>query len=259
MIRNRKIRCVGLVGVAIVMLAMQAKKPTIYLVGDSTVRNNHEIQRGWGTHLADYLDTTRISVENRAMAGRSTRTFIKEGRWDSIYSLLKKGDYVFMQFGHNEGSEPDTTRAGYRGVLRGTGEETKTLVWPDGTKETVHTYGWYLRKFIRDTKAKGAIPVVLSMIPRNRWIAGKVERADRDFGKWAKEVAEAEDVCFIDLNKRTADKFDAMGPQQVAAFFHGDHTHTNEAGARLNAQSVAEGIRDNKKIRLRKMLNDRIK
>ncbi len=84
------------------------------------------------------------------MAGRSTRTFIKEGRWHKVDSPLKPGDYVMMVFGHNEGSKPDTSKAGYRGVLKGTGKETVELTWPDSTKEIVQTYGWYIRKFVND-------------------------------------------------------------------------------------------------------------
>jgi lysophospholipase L1-like esterase len=107
----------------------------------------------------------------------------------------------------------------------------------------VHTYGWYIRKFIQDAKSKGAIPVVASMIPRNEFREGKVQRADKDYGKWAKEVAAAEGVAFIDLNAITADKYDALGAEKVKEFFPGDHTHTNEAGATVNAASVTEGIK----------------
>ena len=156
-----------------------------------------------------------------------------------------------MQFGHNEGSRPDTTRAGYRGVLKGTGEDSVQLTWPNGTVETVHTYGWYIRKFIRDAKSKGATPIVLSMIPRNQFREGKVVRAEKDYGKWAKEVAEAEGAMFIDLNAITADKYDAWGPEKVKAYFPGDHTHTNQEGARVNAASVVDGI----KINLKNPLN----
>ncbi|MEJ6980672.1 rhamnogalacturonan acetylesterase [Pedobacter sp. P351] len=232
----------------------QQNKPVVYIIGDSTVRNSNNVQRGWGAYLGNHLDTTRISVSNQAMAGRSTRTFIKEGRWEKVLSTLKPGDFVLMQFGHNEGSAPDTTRNGYRGVLRGIGDETKELTWPDGKKEVVLTYGAYLRKFIKEAKAKGATPVVLSMIPRNQWADGKVKRANNDFGKWAKEAAEIEGVVFIDLNQLTADKYDAMGPDKVKEFFPGDHTHTNEAGALVNAASVAEGIKAQKKLSLAKFL-----
>ena len=220
-----------------------SERPTLYIIGDSTVRNSNRPQCGWGEKIADFFDTTQLRISNQAMAGRSTRTFIKEKRWDKVMSTLKAGDYVIMQFGHNEGSKPDTNRAGYRGVLRGTGEETVELTWPDSTKETVHTYGWYIRKFITDAKSKGAVPIVASMIPRNEFKEGKVKRADNDYGKWAKEIAAAENVAFIDLNSITADKYDAMGVDKVKEFFPGDHTHTNEAGAAVNAASVAEGIK----------------
>lgn len=218
-------------------------KPTLYIIGDSTVRNTNRPQCGWGEKIGDHFDAAQMLISNQAMAGRSTRTFIKEGRWDKVMSTLKKGDYVIMQFGHNEGSKPDTSRAGRRGVLRGTGEETVELTWPDSTKEIVHTYGWYLRKFVNDAKAKGAIPVIASMIPRNQFVDGKVKRAGNDFGKWAAEVARQEGVYFIDLNTITADKYDSMGPGKVKELFSGDHTHTSEAGAAINAASVAEGIR----------------
>lgn len=219
-------------------------KPTIYIIGDSTVRNTNRPQCGWGEMLGEFFDSTQINISNQAMAGRSTRTFVKEKRWEKVMSTLTEGDYVIMQFGHNEGSKPDTSRGGYRGVLRGTGDETVDLTWKDGTVETVHTYGWYLKKFIRDAKGKGAKPIVCSMIPRNQFVGDKVKRADNDFGKWAKEVAESEGVFFIDLNAITAEKYDVMGPEEVKKLFPGDHTHTNVDGARINAASVVQGIRN---------------
>ena len=229
-------------------------RPTLFLIGDSTVNNTNAPQLGWGNTIAAYFDTTKIKVQNNAKAGRSTRTFITEGRWEKTIAAIKPGDFLVMQFGHNEGSVPDTTKAGRRGVLRGTGDETKALVWPDGRPETVNTYGWYLRKFIREAKAKGATTAVCSMIPRNEWKDGKVIRASNDFGKWAQEVAQQEGVAFINLNEITALKYDKLGPDEVKKFFPGDHTHTNEAGARLNAESVVDGIKANKKLPLRKYL-----
>ena len=228
-------------------ILLQKEKPTIYLIGDSTVRNNNKEQWGWGSLLPEFFDSTKITISNLAMAGRSTRTFIKEGRWNNVLSTLKKGDYVLMQFGHNEGSRPDTSRAGYRGVLKGMGEDTIQLTWSNGTVETVHTYGWYIRKFIREGRAKGATPIVLSMIPRNEFRDGKVLRADKDYGLWAKQVAEAENVLFIDLNAITADKYDMLGPEKVKTYFPGDHTHTNQVGARINASSIIDGIKANPK------------
>ncbi len=244
-----------ILGAVLVLLAAFAdkQKPVLYIIGDSTVRNTNREQWGWGTMIPNYFDTNRISIANHAMAGRSSRTFMKEGRWAKVDSLLKPGDFVMMQFGHNDGSYPDTS-AKNRGTLKGTGDETIELVYRDGRKETVHTYGWYIRQFVRDTKAKKATPIVLSMIPRNEFRQGKVMRATNDFGKWAREVAEQEGVPFIDLNAISADKYDRMGPDSVKAFFPGDHTHTNEAGADVNAASVAEGIKMQPRLALNKFL-----
>ena len=242
---------------------IHSDKPVIYIMGDSTVRNNNRPQCGWGEKFGNFFDSTAISISNQAMAGRSTRTFIKEKRWDKVLSTLKAGDFVIMQFGHNEGSKPDTSRAGYRGVLRGTGDETVELIWKDSAVETVHTYGWYLKKFVQDAKAKGAIPIICSMIPRNQWdntVKGDttskkiVRRANNDFGKWAREVAASEGVFFIDLNSISADKYDALGPEETKKFFPGDHTHTNEAGATVNAASVTEGIKLLKALKLNNYL-----
>ncbi len=235
-------------------ILLNKTKPTLYIIGDSTVRNTNRPQCGWGEKIGQFLDTNKIAISNQAMAGRSTRTFIKEGRWDNVLKTIKKGDYLIMQFGHNEGSKPDTTKDGRRGVLRGIGEESVTLNWKDTATETVHTYGWYLRKFINEAKAKGAIPIVASMIPRNEWKDGKVKRADKDFGKWAQEVTNQEGIGFVNLNAITADKYDVFGAEKVKQFFPGDHTHTNEAGATVNAESVVEGIQKLKKNKLKKYI-----
>lgn len=218
-------------------------KPTLYIIGDSTVRNTGRPQCGWGEMIGLYLDTSKIKISNQAMAGRSTRTFIKEGRWDKVLATIQQGDYLIMQFGHNEGSKPDTSKSGYRGVLKGTGNETLDLVWPDGKPETVYTYGFYLRKFVQEAKAKGAIPIICSMIPRNDWKDGKVLRADNNYGKWAADIAKEESVYFIDLNNITAAKYEAMGQEKVKTFFPNEHTHTNVEGATINAESVIDGLK----------------
>ena len=253
--------------IAASFVSFQKGKPVLYIIGDSTVRNSNRPQCGWGEVIGDFFDTTQIGISNQAMAGRSTRTFVKEKRWDKVLSTLKAGDYVIMQFGHNEGSKPDTSRAGYRGVLRGTGEETVDLKWNDTTIETVHTYGWYLKKFVSDAKSKGAIPVICSMIPRNQWdysVKGDttskqlVRRANNDFAKWAEEAAAVTGAFFIDLNKISGDKYDQWGPEQVKNLFYGDHTHTNEEGAKINAASVVEGIRMLKQLSLNDYLRKNI-
>lgn len=239
--------------IALIFLSLTAfmhlqQRKTLYVIGDSTVKNSSGHGGpglwGWGTFIGDFFDSTRLQTNNQAMAGRSSRTFFTEGRWENVRTKLQPGDFVIMQFGHNDGSVPDTAKAGNRGTLKGTGNETKELVFADGRTETVHTYGWYIRKFVTDTKAKAAIPIVCSMIPRNMWKDGSTLRASNDFGKWAAEVAKEEGAYFIDLNTITGNKYDGMGPDKVKDFFPGDHTHTNEAGARLNAESIVEGIKN---------------
>ena len=223
-------------------ITLKKEKPVLYIIGDSTVRNGDGTgknqQWGWGSFIAPYFDTTRMGVQNHAIGGRSSRTFITEGRWERITSKLKKGDIVIMQFGHNDGGPlDDTARA--RGSIRGIGEDSARIYNPiRKMNETVYSFGGYMRRYIRETRAAGAIPIVCSPIPRNDWKNGKVVRSPQSYAGWAKSVAEAEGVAFIDLNDIIATKYEAMGPEAVKPFFPVDHTHTDKAGAQLNAEIV---------------------
>ena len=217
-------------------------KPTLFLIGDSTVRNRTRGQLGWGDPFAAWFDSSRVTVTNRALGGRSSRTFLTEGLWDKVLADLKPGDFVLMQFGHNDGGPLDDARA--RASLKGNGDESQVVTnKASGKVETVHTYGWYLRRYITDAKAKGATPVVLSLVPRKIWKDRKVVRANNDYGKWAKEAAAAENVAFVDLNEIIASRYETLGPEKVEALFGDEHTHTNEQGARLNAECVVMGLR----------------
>jgi lysophospholipase L1-like esterase len=221
--------------------------PTLFLIGDSTVRNGRgdgaNGQWGWGEPLVDRFDTDKVNVVNRAVGGLSSRTFLTQGHWERTLALMKAGDVVLMQFGHNDnGPLDDPARA--RGTLKGTGEETTEVDNPITKQhETVHTYGWYLRKFIADARAKGATPVVCSLIPRKIWKDGKIVRSSDSYGKWAAVVAAEEHVAFIDLNEIIARKYDALGPEKVEPLFGDEHTHTSRAGAEINADSVVEGLK----------------
>ena len=225
------------------------QKPTLFIIGDSTVKNGSGKGEGglwgWGDFLAEYFDTTRITLENHAIGGRSSRTFQTEGRWAAVLDRMKPGDFVLMQFGHNDGIAPDDPRRP-RGTLRGTGEETHDILHPQtGEPETVHTYGWYMRKYIDDTKARGATPVVVSPVPRNMWEQdGTVSRDKLGYSLWARQAAREAGAVFIPLHEIVARRYEAEGPGPVRArYFLEDHTHTTEAGARLNAASVVEGFK----------------
>ena len=229
--------------------------PVLFTIGDSTVRNNDsdtDGMWGWGSVIGQYFDDRKITVENCAMAGRSARTYLNEGRWDKIYNALKPGDFVLIQFGHNDGGDINKGKA--RGELRGNGNESKVFQM-EATKqyEVVYTYGWYLRKFIGDAKEKGAIPIILSHTPRNKWKNGKIERNTDSYGLWAKQAAAMGGAYFIDLNKISADKLEKEGQNQSGSYFNHDHTHSSLKGANMNAQSIIEGIK-NENIPLKEFL-----
>jgi lysophospholipase L1-like esterase len=222
-----------------------AKLPRLFLIGDSTVKNGSgdgaNKQWGWGEPIVAYFDSSKITVLNRARGGRSSRTFLTEGLWEQVLSAMKPGDFVLMQFGHNDGGAiNDDSRA--RGSIKGTGEETQEIDNLLTKKhEVVHSFGWYLRKYVADTKAKGATPIICSPIPRKIWKDGKIPRDQ--YGRWAEEVAKAEKVAFVDLNDIIARQYEAMGAEKVEPLFADEHTHTSLAGAEINAASVIAGLK----------------
>ena len=213
--------------------------PTIFIVGDSTARNQADL--GWGDHFAHYFDTTRINVANRARAGRSSRTYINEGSWDKVLAEMKPGDYVLIQMGHNDGGDLGGTKP--RATLKGLGNETQNVTLPDGHTETVHTYGWYMRKYIVDTRSKHATPILLTLTIRNIWKDGRIER-DMGYDAEIKQLTSDEHVPFIDMATVEADRLEALGPEKTASLFPIDHTHTSTEGAELNAQSVVTALRN---------------
>lgn len=216
-------------------------KPTLFLIGDSTVKNGSKGQGdgglwGWGAYIWNLVDTNKISVQNRALGGTTSGSYMALGLWDKVLADMKPGDIVLMQFGHNDNGGNS---------IRDNSDTTKEVTdRRTGQKVIVHSYGWNLRKYISDTKAKGATPVVLSLIPRNIWKEGKVGRATNDFTVWAREAAKQGGADFVDLNNIIADHYDKEGEQTVMGkyFTVKDHTHTIEEGAKLNARCVVEGL-----------------
>ncbi|WP_229510801.1 MULTISPECIES: rhamnogalacturonan acetylesterase [unclassified Massilia] len=229
--------------------------PSLILIGDSTVRNGRDDgqgkgaagQWGWGNPLAIHVDPNKVNLVNRAVGGLSSRTYVTSGHWERTLALVKPGDVVLMQFGHNDASAlNDDKRA--RGTIRGVGDEAQDIDnLLTGKRETVHSYGWYLRKFIAETRAKGATPVVVSLIPRKAWDdAGRARRDKDSYAGWAEAVARSEGAGFIDLNGMAARRYDELGREAVMGLFPlttpDERIHTNWAGAELNAQLVASGL-----------------
>ena len=177
--------------------AEEPEKARLVLIGDSTVKNGNgrgeNGMYGWGQLLAKHFDQDRIDVENRALGGRSSRTYLTEGLWERSLERLRPGDFLLIQFGHNDGGRMfDSDRP--RASIKGNGDETiDGVVKSTGKSETVHSFGWYLRKYVTDAKSKGATPIVLSLIPRDRWVGDegnrRVIRANKDYALWAQQAA----------------------------------------------------------------------
>ena len=239
-------------------------KPVVWFTGDSTVKNadnDEDGMWGWASQASTVFDESKIQLVNAARAGRSTRSFIREGLWDAVYQALKPGDFVTIQFGHNDICPITDQKA--RGVIPGTKDTLHVFKMDNGTYEVVYSFGWYLKKMIDDCREKGATPILVSLTPRNEWPGGKVERRDDTYGRWYREVVEQTGVAFIDMHNISADFLDKKfavkslpadkekAREKVAAikekagnkYFKKDHTHTSKLGAQMNAQSFAKGLR----------------
>jgi lysophospholipase L1-like esterase len=237
--------------------------PTIFIAGDSTAaKNNGNPVQGWGVPFADFFDPAKVNVANRARSGRSTRTFISEGLWDQLLAELKAGDYVLIQFGHNDGSPVNEDasvpreKMRSRGTLPGLGDESQEIDNViTGKHEVVHTFGWYVRRMIADVQAKGATPLVLSLTVRNMWKDGVVERGSGNFRKWDRDLAQAAGILFVDVTRLIANEYQLLGEESVNALFGPDHTHTNVAGAEFNAARVVAGLKGIRKGPFQALLN----
>ena len=212
-------------------------KITVYLIGDSTLsikeKKNYP-ETGWGMPFTQFFDEN-VKIDNRAMNGRSTRSFIEEKRWEPVVSTLKKGDYVFVQFGHND--EVSTK---------------KTYTTPKEFKAT-------LLKYIKETKAKKAIPILLTPVARRKFDAdGKVVDTHQEYAQLVREVAAKNKVLLVDLSAKSMELLQSLGVEKSKYLFNHleagqnpnypdgkiDDTHFNELGARLMAQLVLTEIKN---------------
>ena len=237
--------CLVNVDLPMVNVKREEGKPVVFTTGDSTVKNNDKDKDGmwgWGAVAEDIFDARKITVANCAKAGRSCRTYLNEGRWDEVYNSIQPGDYVLIQFGHNDVGAIDSLKE--RAAIKGTADSCHVYkLKSNGKYEVVYTFGWYLRKFINDVREKGGTPILVSLTPRNIWRDGHIERRNDSYGQWYREVVEQTGVEFVDVHNITADKYDRLGEKKVAAYFNHDHTHSSLKGAKANAQSVRTGLK----------------
>jgi lysophospholipase L1-like esterase len=225
--------------------------PSIFIVGDSTadfsVDRYHEglagVQ-GWGVFFQAFFDLSRVNVVNVARGGRSSRTYQTEGIWQQDLAMIKPNDIVLIQLGQNDVFPVnDNTRA--RGTLPGVGAETQEIDnLVTHQHEVVHTYGWYIRKYVTDTRSKGATPIVMSLTPRNVWKNGHVEVGVSQYRDWARMIAEQEHVAFVDVSDIIAGQFEKFGQMKVNGLFHDtEPVHMTTPGSFLAAECTLAGLK----------------
>jgi lysophospholipase L1-like esterase len=213
------------------------KKINLWLCGDSTMSIKEPKafpETGWGMPFVYFWDTS-VNVKNLAKNGRSTKTFISEGLWKSVIDNAKEGDYVFIQFGHNDES-PD---------------KKERYATPD-------TFKMNLNRFINEARSKNAIPVFFTPVSRRKFdTAGRALETHKVYSNLVKEVAKSQDVIFIDLDTKSRTLYQQFGKENSKLLFmqlkkgehpnypegRDDNTHFNELGARLIAQLVLQEIR----------------
>lgn len=235
----------------------EANKPTLFIIGDSTVKNGQgngsNGQWGWGSFLGEYFNSKKINVKNYALGGTSSRSYYNNPKlWQKVLDSIQTGDFVLIQFGHNDSSPVvDTLRA--RGTLKGNGNDYEVVYNPLlKQNEVVYSYGAYIRRFIKNVQDKGAVAIVCSPIPRNAWETEKVRKSN--YADWAKEAAKMSRAFFIPLQDLIIETYEKEGQKVVNTkyFDAKDATHTLKAGAELNAKIIAQYLKDNPSIGLKK-------
>src|SRR6184192_4123617 len=219
--------------------AAQQKPIMIYLAGDSTMAQKLPAKRpetGWGEMLSKFFQEGTVIIDNRAQNGRSTRTFISEGRWQTIVDALKPGDYVFIQFGHNDESKEKVDRytppADYRNNLI---------------------------KFVSEVRARKATPVLLTPVMRRRFDKdGRLQDTHGEYPDIVRSVAAEYKVALIDMHRSSAAVLAKYGAEESRKLFLQlkpnespnypkgieDNTHFNPLGAKVMARLAADGIRE---------------
>ncbi|KAI5201019.1 carbohydrate esterase family 12 protein [Aureobasidium subglaciale EXF-2481] len=218
-------------------LVGQVAGQTVYLAGDSTTApgGGGKGTEGWGQYLHYSM---KIPVVNKAFAGRSARSFTREGRFDDIGKLLTKGDFVVIEFGHNDGSSsPDNGRSD----CPGSGTETCQYTY-NGVTETVHTFPYYLEQAAKSYVAKGAHVIISSQTPNNPDESGVFVGTPPRFVALAKTAATNAKVDYVDHSAYSYAAYKPLPVSTVNSYFPNDHTHTAPKGADLVAQAFVRGL-----------------
>jgi rhamnogalacturonan acetylesterase len=226
------------------------KLHSIFVVGDSTaayhidrMSEGYAEAQGWGVFFYAFFDPDKVNVVNLSKGGRSTRTFLTEGLWDKAVAQFKPGDVVLLQLGQNDIFALNDQIA--RGTIPGIGDESQEIDNIATHKhETVHTFGWYVRKFVHDTKATGAQPIVMSLTTRNVWKDGRVEIGVNNYRETSWKIAQQEHVDFVDVSALVAEQYEKLGQEKTFGMFHTkEPVHLDIPGAFLNARVTVSGLK----------------
>ena len=210
--------------------------PVVYVCGDSTVCDQPgEAFASWGQMLPRFFKTD-VVIANHGESGESLRGFLGEKRWDKVMSLLKPGDFMLVQMGHNDEKE------------KGEGVGAFT------------TYKADLKRLVADTRKKGATPVVITPMERRNFVENKIRPSHGDYPEAVRQVAKEENVALIDLNAMSIKFYESMGPDKAYLAFAGtgpkrDATHHDNYGAYELAKCIVMGIREDK-LDLAKSIRD---
>ncbi|KAG8705308.1 hypothetical protein FRC11_009134 [Ceratobasidium sp. 423] len=202
-------------------------------------RSSSSSMQGWGEKIPQYLQD--ISVVNKAIGGRSARSYWREGRWTDVQNSLKSGDYVIIEFGHNDGGSPRTSD---RASVGGEGSETETVTLADGTVETVYTWPTYVGWMIDGAKSKGATPIISAQTPNNPYEnSATIINSPSRFVTYAKNIAAKKGVPYVDHFAACISLYTKLGKAVTESYFPNDHTHTNDAGANQVAWAFLSGLK----------------
>ncbi|KAF8167613.1 rhamnogalacturonan acetylesterase [Crassisporium funariophilum] len=222
-------------------VACVVRGQTVYLAGDSTMAKGGggagTGTDGWGQNLGQFLT---IPVVNMAIGGRSARSFTEEGRFTTIINTVKAGDFVIIEFGHNDGSAGAVDN-GRQDAVGDDVNLTTTVTAANGTQIVIHTFTFYVQNAVNSLKAKGAIPILSSVTPDNIWVNGVIGAGNR-FVTYASLAASRTGVAYVDHFDYVAQAFDALGQTQTTTFYPNDHTHTSPAGANVVAEAFVRGL-----------------
>ncbi|KAF5008438.1 hypothetical protein FDECE_5270 [Fusarium decemcellulare] len=215
--------------------------PTVYFCGDSTMAKNGAndgVTDGWGNYIGKYLT---VPIVNKAIGGRSARSYWNEGRFQEVANLVKSGDIVVIEFGHNDGGSPEKND-NKRSDCPGAGTE---VCISDVTGEKVYTFVFYVSQAAKLFTAKGATVILSSQTPNNQWETGTFQPAAPRFVGYQKTAVAAlksSSVTYLDHFQAVTNMYQKLGNTKVNSLYPKDHTHTSPEAADLIAKSFVQAV-----------------